>query len=73
MSLALQAVYELATQGRLSPETDYDVRDELDLVPDEEREAHDKAEADAAPAKPSQDETSNSTTVKSATKPGGNK
>jgi hypothetical protein len=71
MSLALQAVHELATLGRLTPETDYDVRDELDLVPDDEREAHDKAEADAAPAKPSQDETSNSTTVKP--KPGGSK
>jgi hypothetical protein len=39
-----QAIYELATLGRLTPETDYVVRDELDLVSDEEREAHEAAE-----------------------------
>jgi hypothetical protein len=42
--LAVQAVHELATRGRLSPETDYAVRDELDLVAEEEREAHEEAE-----------------------------
>lgn len=37
-----QAIHDLATQGRLSPESDYAVRDSLDLVSDEEKEEHDE-------------------------------
>lgn len=37
-----QAIHDLATLGRLSSESDYAVRDTLDLVSDEEKEEHDE-------------------------------
>lgn len=51
-NLAVQGVYELAKHGRLTPETDYAIRDELDLVSDEERKAHDEAEDKAESESP---------------------
>jgi hypothetical protein len=45
-----QAIHDLAMSGRLSEDVDYEVRDTLGLVSDEEKEAHDerlKAEKEA--------------------------
>lgn len=39
-----QALYDLQQHGRLSADVDYEVRDTLDLVSDEEKEAHKEQE-----------------------------
>jgi Arc/MetJ-type ribon-helix-helix transcriptional regulator len=41
-STVFQAIHDLATFGHLTPESDYAVRDALDLVSDEEKEEHDE-------------------------------
>jgi hypothetical protein len=63
-TVTAQALHDLQQTGRLSAEVDYEVRDTLDLVSEEEAEAHDERvkreqaevkankDADSEPAKP---------------------